>query len=118
MYKPTPTTQNNTAAQYNKRGKVELDLSEQTTSISKFCSDNGFSICDFLIGVFQLLFYRYTGQDVLVVGVVLAGKQDTVINNIDNSKNNNNSGTSLHPIALRAQFEGNVTTAIEHLQMV
>lgn len=75
--------------------------SELTARISAFCSAESITLYCFLLSAWQLLLHRYTGQDDILVGSPVAGRND--------SGTTNAVGYFVNQIVLRTSLTGDPT---------
>jgi amino acid adenylation domain-containing protein/thioester reductase-like protein len=76
------------------------ELAEQLKTLAR---SHGATLYTVLLAAFQALLYRYTGQEDLVVGSVMAGRSHPELADLV--------GYFINPVALRADFSGDPTFA-------
>lgn len=97
---PTDTIEENT--DQPKGASLHFELStDLTAKITTFCSAEGITLYCLLLGAWQLFLHRYTGQDDILVGSPVAGRND--------SGTTNAVGYFVNQIVLRTNLAGNPT---------
>ena len=97
---PTDTIEPNTDLAKGASFHFELST-DVTTKISAFCSAEGITLYCLLLSAWQLFLHRYSGQDDILVGSPVAGRDD--------SGTTNAVGYFVNQIVLRANLAGNPT---------
>ncbi|MCL4690911.1 MAG: AMP-binding protein, partial [Candidatus Hydrogenedentes bacterium] len=97
-----PTDRPRPAYQTFRGGREYLELDSQTiAALRKLSADEGATLFMTLLAAFEVLLYRYTGQDDFVVGSPVAGRRYPGTEGMI--------GFFVNTVALRARFEGNPT---------
>lgn len=97
---PTDTIEQNT--DQSKGASLHFELSaDLTAKITTFCSAEGITLYCLLLSAWQLFLHRYTGQDDILVGSPVAGRND--------SGTTNAVGYFVNQIVLRTNLAGNPT---------
>ncbi|GCE31295.1 non-ribosomal peptide synthetase [Dictyobacter alpinus] len=83
------------------RGAVRIVMfpKELTTSLKNVCRKEGVTMFMLLLAAFNALLYRYSGQDDIVVGIPIAGRTDSKVENLI--------GCFINTLALRTDLSGN-----------
>jgi natural product biosynthesis luciferase-like monooxygenase protein/FkbM family methyltransferase len=102
--RPRPKVQ--TYAGANKRFHLDKEL---TGKLKQFAQDHNSTLYTTLLAAFQVLLYRYTGQDDFVVGSPTSGRRAAAFQSVV--------GYFVNPVALRAQISPKMTFESLHAQV-